>query len=38
MDRGAWRTTVHGVTRVRPSLVTKPPNVALHLVGFLGRL
>jgi len=24
MDRGAWRTTVHGVTRVRYNLVTKP--------------
>ena len=25
MDRGAWRTTVHGVTRVRHDLATKPP-------------
>ena len=25
MDRGAWRATVHGVTRVRHDLVTKPP-------------
>ena len=24
MDRGAWRPTVHGVTRVRHNLVTKP--------------
>ena len=24
-DRGAWQTTVHGVTRVRHDLVTKPP-------------
>ena len=23
MDRGAWRATVHGVTRVRQDLVTK---------------
>ena len=25
MDRGAWWTTVHGVTRVRHDLATKPP-------------
>ena len=25
MDRGAWRDTVHGVTRVGRELVTKPP-------------
>ena len=25
MDRGAWWTTVHGVTRVGRNLVTKPP-------------
>ena len=25
MDRGAWQGTVHGVTRVRHDLVTKPP-------------
>ena len=25
MDKGAWRATVHGVTRVRHDLVTKPP-------------
>ena len=25
MDRGAWRTTVHGVTKVRHNLVTTPP-------------
>ena len=25
MDRGAWRTIVHVVTRVRHDLVTKPP-------------
>jgi len=25
MDRGAWRATVHGVTRVEHDLVTKPP-------------
>ena len=25
MDRGAWQAIVHGVTRVRHDLVTKPP-------------
>ena len=25
MDRGAWQATVHGVSRVRHHLVTKPP-------------
>ena len=25
MDRGAWQATVHGVSRVGHSLVTKPP-------------
>ena len=25
MDRGVWQATVHGVTRVRHDLVTKPP-------------
>ena len=25
MDRRAWRTTIHGVTRVRHNLATKPP-------------
>ena len=25
MDRGAWQATVHGVTRVRHNLATKPP-------------
>ena len=25
MDRGAWRATVHGITRVGHDLVTKPP-------------
>ena len=27
MDRGAWWTTVYGVTRVRHNLATKPPSV-----------
>ena len=26
MERGAWWATVHGVTRVRHDLVTKPPS------------
>ena len=25
MERGAWRATVHGVTRVGHNLATKPP-------------
>ena len=25
MDGGAWQATVHGVTRVRHDLATKPP-------------
>ena len=25
MGRGAWQAPVHGVTRVRHDLVTKPP-------------
>ena len=29
MGRGAWQATVHGVTRVRNDLVTKPTNQAL---------
>ena len=30
MDRGAWWTTVHGVTRVGHNLATKPPNHHHH--------
>ena len=26
MDRGAWRATVHGITRVRYYLASKPTN------------
>ena len=36
MDRGAWRTMVHGVTRVRHDLVTKPlppPNYGSYYYG-----
>ena len=35
MDRGAWQATVHGVTRVRHDLVTKPPPTMEEL-GFRG--
>ena len=30
MDRGAWWATVHGVTRVRHDLVTRPPPPTLN--------
>ena len=30
MDRGAWRATVHGVTRVGHNLATKPPPESLR--------
>ena len=29
MDRGVWKVTVHGVTRVRHDLVTKPHTTTL---------
>ena len=31
MDRGAWRATVHGVTRLGHDLATKPPPFYLLL-------
>ena len=31
MDRGAWWATVHGVTRVKHDLVTKPPTWELDI-------
>ena len=31
MDKGAWRATVHGVTRVGHAVVTKPPPPPLPL-------
>ena len=34
MDRGAWRATVHGVTRVRHDLVTKPSYIFLSNFSF----
>ena len=30
MDRGAWKATVHGVTRVGHDLVTKPPTTTIN--------
>ena len=33
MDRGAWRATVHGVARVIPDLVTKPPKTSIFNFG-----
>ena len=35
MDRGAWRATVHGVTRVEHDLVTKPPPPPPHCLVIL---
>ena len=32
MDRGAWRATVHGVTRVGHDLATEPPPVHCQLL------
>ena len=34
MDKGPWQATVHGVTRVRHDLVTKPPPPGLSLLLF----
>ena len=34
MDRGAWQATVHGVTRVRHDLVTKPPHHIFSITGI----
>ena len=35
MDRGAWKATVHGVLRVRPNLVTKPPQPLLNNIPLI---
>ena len=32
MDRGAWQTTVHGVSRVRHNTATKPPPHSTYLL------
>ena len=37
MDRGAWRATVHGVTRVRHDLVTEPPRLKLNTICILNN-
>ena len=35
MDRGAWQATVHGVTRIRHNLLTKPPPLPrAYLISF----
>ena len=36
MVRGVWQATVHGVTRVRHDLVTKPPPPSLSSLLFQG--
>jgi len=40
IDRGAWQTTVHGVTRVRHDLATKPqpPIYLIFVLSFLCTL
>ena len=35
MDRGAWKAIVHGVTRVRHDLATKPPTTTVISVAPL---
>ena len=35
MDRGAWQTTVHGITRVEHDLVSKPPTIIKICNGIL---
>ena len=34
MDKGAWRATVHGVTRVGHGLVTKLPPPVAQWIGI----
>ena len=39
MNRGAWQATVHGITRVRHDLATKPPPPSLRrLMPYPGLL
>ena len=33
MDTGAWRATIHGVTRVVRDLETKPPQFLCHMIN-----
>ena len=35
MDTGAWQATIHGLTRVRYDLATKPP---LYLIRDIPKL
>ena len=39
MDRGAWRATVHGITRVGHDLATKlpPPYVCVYIYVYIER-
>ena len=37
VGRGAWRATVHEVTRVRHDLATKPPTTILEKYGILAK-
>ena len=34
-DREAWRATIHGVTRVRHDLATKPPSPPIINLSFM---
>ena len=36
MDRGSWQATIHGATRVRHDLVTKPPPPWSSIFSFWG--
>ena len=36
VDRGAWQATVHGVSRVRHDLATKPPLLGCNLLVICG--
>ena len=38
MDRGAWRTTIHGVARVGQDLAIKPPPLQLSALVVMNRM
>ena len=38
MDRGAWRATVHGVTRVGHDLEMKPPLLLIYTVVLVSDI
>ena len=38
MDRGAWRATVHGVTRVTHDLASKPPPYIVCWISYVRAL